>query len=86
MDKKKIFDELKKNPKNIRFDRLCNIAEMFGFYFKGGKGSHRIYVRKGIQEMLNFQNVGGKAKPYQVRQLIRVIKKYNFIEEGNKDV
>jgi len=44
MDKKKIFDELKKNSKNIRFDRLCNIVEMFGFYFKGGKGSHRIYV------------------------------------------
>jgi len=40
MDKKKIFDELKKNSKNIRFDRLCNIVEMFGFYFKGGKGSH----------------------------------------------
>ncbi|MBU4190687.1 MAG: type II toxin-antitoxin system HicA family toxin [Candidatus Thermoplasmatota archaeon] len=86
MDKKKIFDELKKNSKNIRFDRLCNIVEMFGFYFKGGKGSHRIYVRKGIQEMLNFQNVGGKAKPYQVRQLIKVIKKYNLLEEGNKDV
>jgi len=86
MDKKKIFEELKKNPKNIRFDRLCRITEMFGFYFKGGKGSHRIYVRKGIQEMLNFQNVDGKAKPYQVRQLIKIIKKYNLIEEGNKDV
>jgi len=36
--------------------------------------------------MLNFQNVGGKAKPYQVRQLIKVIKKYNLLEEGNKDV
>ncbi|MDI6917976.1 MAG: type II toxin-antitoxin system HicA family toxin [Thermoplasmatales archaeon] len=86
MDKKKIFDEIKKNPKNLRFDKLCRIAEMFGFYFKGGKSSHRIYVRERIQEMLNFQNVGGKAKPYQVRQLIKVIMKYNLLKEGNKNV
>jgi hypothetical protein len=31
--------------------------------------------------MLNFQNVKGKAKPYQVRQLIKVIEKYNLLEE-----
>jgi len=31
--------------------------------------------------MLNFQNVGGKAKPYQVKQLIKIIEKYNLLEE-----
>ncbi len=80
MDKRRLFEELKKNPKNVRFERLCKIAEAFGFRFRGGKGSHRIFVREGIREMLNFQNVGGKAKPYQIRQFIKIIEKYNLLE------
>lgn len=36
--------------------------------------------------MLNFQNVSGKAKPYQVRQLIKIIDKYNLTEEDGSDV
>ena len=31
--------------------------------------------------MLNFQNVGGKTKPYQVKQLVNVIEKYSLLEE-----
>jgi predicted RNA binding protein YcfA (HicA-like mRNA interferase family) len=48
------------------FEELCQAAELFGFKFKGGKGSHRILVREGVKELLNFQDVRGKAKPYQV--------------------
>ncbi|MCD4809386.1 MAG: type II toxin-antitoxin system HicA family toxin [Methanosarcinales archaeon] len=86
MHKQKLLEDLKNNPKNIRFEKLCRIAEAFGFQFKGGKGSHRIYLRKDINEMLNFQNVSGKAKPYQVRQLIKIINKYNLTEEDGSDV
>jgi hypothetical protein len=81
MDKRRLFEELKNNPKNVRFERLCKIVEAFGFRFRGGKGSHRIFIREGIREMLNFQNVGGNAKPYQVRQFIKIVEKYNLIEE-----
>jgi predicted RNA binding protein YcfA (HicA-like mRNA interferase family) len=81
-----LLNFLKKNTKNIRFSRLCNIAEEFGFKFRGGRGSHRIYVKKGIKEILNFQNFHGKAKPYQVRQLIKVIEQYNLKEEKDNDV
>ncbi|ATZ60676.1 MAG: type II toxin-antitoxin system HicA family toxin [Methanosarcinales archaeon Met12] len=81
MDKKGIYKELKENPKNVRFEELCRAAELFGFNFKGGKGSHRILVRNGIREMLNLQNVKGRAKPYQVRQFIKIIEKYNLVEE-----
>jgi len=57
MDKHRLLEELKENPKNIRFGRLCTIAEAFGFTLRGVKGSHRIYVRSGVRELLNFQNV-----------------------------
>lgn len=76
-----LVDELKKSKNNLRFERLCLIAESFGFRCRGGKGSHRIYVKKGIKEMLNFQNVGGKAKPYQVNQLLKVIENNNLLKE-----
>lgn len=84
MDRRELLAELKGNPKNIRFERLCRIAEAFGFEFRGGKGSHRIYTRKGIMERLNFQDAGGKAKPYQVRQFIKIIERYG-LQENDAD-
>lgn len=81
MKKREIYTKIKENPKNVRFEGLCSAAELFGFKFKGGKGSHRIFVKEGIKEMLNFQNVKGWAKPYQVKQFISVIDKYNLLEE-----
>ena len=81
MDKRETYERLKRNPADVRFEEICRTAELFGFRFRGGKGSHRIFVRAGIREMLNFQNVRGKAKPYQVKQFIMVIEKYNLLEE-----
>jgi len=81
VDKREIYQKLKRNPADVRFEEICKTAELFGFRFRGGKGSHRIFVRAGVREMLNFQEVKGKAKPYQVKQFIRVIEKYNLLEE-----
>jgi hypothetical protein len=61
MDKSAVYEELKKNPKNVRFNRLCNTAEIFGFRFRGGKGSHRIYVRDGIIDKYNLLKEGNNV-------------------------
>jgi hypothetical protein len=81
MSRTRGIEELKSNPKNVRFERLCKIVQKFGFRFRGGKGSHRIFVREGVEEMLNLQNEGGKAKPYQVRQFIKIVEKYSLQED-----
>jgi len=81
MSKKEIYEEFKRNPKDIRFEVLCKGAELFGFRLRGSKGSHRIYVKDGVREMLNFQNVKGKAKPYQVKQFLKVVQRYKLLEE-----
>lgn len=39
-------------------------------------------MKEGVVELLNFQNVNGKAKPYQVKQFIKIIEKYNLLEES----
>ena len=80
MDKLEVFEILKRAPANIRFEEICKYAIYFGFGNKGRHGSHRIFVRQGIRELLNFQNVKGMVKPYQVRQFIKIIEKYRLME------
>jgi hypothetical protein len=54
------------------------VAEAFGFELNRVRGSHHIYQRPGVPEPLNLQNVHGKAKPYQVRQLLALVAKYRL--------
>ena len=43
------------------------------------KGSHRIFYRDGVNEIINLQPAkDGKAKPYQVRQVRQIIKAYSL--------
>lgn len=86
MSKKDIFQHLKEHPKSIRFDEFCNIIISFGFTPKGGKGSHRVFIREGIPAIMTIQNCEGKAKPYQVRQFCKIIEKYQLLEEYEKPV
>jgi predicted RNA binding protein YcfA (HicA-like mRNA interferase family) len=51
-----------------------------GFQKRGGKGSHVVYERDGVEEILTFQNHKGMAKPYQVKQMLAVIEKYRLGE------
>jgi len=83
MNKNSLISELKQTKNNLHFSKLCNILEKLGFEFKGGKGSHRVYTHPMIRELLNFQNVSGKAKPYQINQLIKIIEKYQLFNEEN---
>ena len=59
---------------------FCNIIESFGFVCKRQRGSHRIYSRIGISELINIQNVNGEVKPYQVKQFLYLVNKYNLEE------
>jgi len=40
-------------------------------------------VHSGVRDFLNFQNVGGWAKPYQVKQFLKIIDKYDLLKEEN---
>jgi hypothetical protein len=41
-------------------------------------GSHHIFARQDVREFVNLQDVGGKAKPYQVKQLLDLVERYNL--------
>ena len=67
---------------NIRFDDLRNLLALLGFEERS-RGSHHIFVRAGVEDMINLQKEGHMAKPYQVRQVRAVITKYGLDQEGN---
>jgi hypothetical protein len=81
MKKPEIYQYLKNHPKKIRFEYLCRAAEQFEFTCRGGRGSHRIYTRDDVREILNFQEVEGMAKPYQVKQFCKIIEDYSLLGE-----
>jgi predicted RNA binding protein YcfA (HicA-like mRNA interferase family) len=78
MKKQKLLQKALSRPKNIRFNEIVTLAEAFGFHLSRVKGSHHIFVHPQVRELVNLQNVGGKAKPYQVRQFLRLVERYNL--------
>lgn len=65
---------------NIPFDGLCHLLQRLGFQ-KRVRGSHHIFSRDGVEEILNLQPRGANSKPYQVKQVRDVILKYKLAEE-----
>ena len=62
---------------NIAFSDLQKLLELLGFSVRV-KGDHFIYWREGVEEILNIQPDGNKAKPYQVKQVRGIILKYKL--------
>jgi len=67
---------------NFSFDDLRNILLHFNFIERTTGGSHRIFYKEGIEEIINIQPKGSKAKPYQVKQVRLIILKYKLIADG----
>jgi hypothetical protein len=62
---------------NIPFDGLRRVLKRLGFSERI-RGSHHIFSREGVEEILNLQPKGNKAKAYQVKQVRHVILKYSL--------
>jgi predicted RNA binding protein YcfA (HicA-like mRNA interferase family) len=72
------------------FDDLCTVLLRLGFT-RRVRGSHHIFTREGIRDILNLQpHRGGEAKPYQVRQVRDMVVRYGLaiqlsLDEGADD-
>jgi len=77
------FDKLIKkilsgtSDSNISFSALCQLLCHLGFDERI-KGSHHIFTKWGVTEILNLQPKKSKAKAYQVKQVREIILKYDF--------
>lgn len=66
---------------NINFDELHRFLQWLGFEERT-RGSHHVFRRQGMREIINLQREGSKAKVYQVRQIRQAIVRYGL--EGEK--
>ncbi len=83
MNKRKLFKRILRGARNVRFADPVALVEAFGFRLSRVSGSHHIFVHPDIPELLNLQEVGGQAKPYQIRQWLRLVERYNLrLEDG----
>jgi len=62
---------------NISFIALCQLLKRLSFKERT-KGSHHIFTRDNVEEIINIQSKGSKAKPYQVKQVRGIILKYKM--------
>jgi len=78
MNKKKLLAKAASGSKNISFNEIVTLVEAFGFRLARINGSHHIFTHPQVRELVNLQEVSGKAKPYQVRQFLELVELYDL--------
>ena len=71
-----ILAKMRRNPKGIRFNELSKVCDHFFGKPRNSGTSHRVYKTPWVGDpRVNIQNSRGKAKAYQVRQVLLAIQK-----------
>jgi len=78
MNKKKLLAKILGGTKNVKFNEVDQLLKAFGFELARINGSHHIYNRDDIPEIINIQNRQGEVTPYQIKQILVLIEKYNL--------
>ena len=78
VNRRKLLEKAISRPKSLRFDEMRTLLEAFGFRLSRRSGSHHIFTHPQVKELVNIQEVKGKAKPYQIRQFLSLVERYNL--------
>jgi len=77
-----IVEQMRRNPKDIRFSDACRVCDHYFGQPRQRSTSHRVYKTAWHGDpRVNIQNAKGKAKAYQVRQVLKAIERLEY--EGN---
>ena len=70
----KILEKMRSEPANVRFNDLKKVCETYFGKPRQDGSSHAIFKTPWPGDpRVNIQNARGKAKPYQVRQVLQAI-------------
>lgn len=69
---------------NVSFSDMRRLVEAFGFELRRTTGSHHVFVHPDVRELLNLQDARGQAKPYQIRQFLRLVERYALRMEDDR--
>ncbi len=81
----KLLNEISNNPANVKFTDLCRVCEHYFGKARQSGSSHRIYKTPWQGDpRVNIQNNKGKAKAYQVKQVIKAIERLEVGSDTTK--
>jgi predicted RNA binding protein YcfA (HicA-like mRNA interferase family) len=83
MNPRKTLALVLQGSRNVRFGDFTRLVAAFGFRLARVSGSHHLFTRPGIPEAVNLQSYHGEAKPYQIRQFLKIVEKYGLKLEDN---
>ena len=66
-----------RQDRNLLFSDLCSVLDRLDFE-RRVRGDHFIFTKDGVEEIVNIQPAGNKAKPCQVKQVREMILKYRL--------
>lgn len=80
MRPRKLLQRLSTSTANVRFSDLQRLVLALGFIHDRTVGSHRVYLhpKHPGAPQLNLQPDGHDAKPYQIKQLLKLVEEYNL--------
>ena len=85
MNKRKFLLKIYNNNKNVNFDDFVTLVEAFGFSRIRVRGSHNIFARDDVKDLVNIQNDNGQAKPYQIKQFLALVEMNRLsLEDDNE--
>jgi hypothetical protein len=73
------------SDKNFEFDELVSLLKRLNFKIRI-KGSHHIFTKEGVDEIINLQPLNKYAKPYQVKQVRDLLIKYKLVPDGRSEI
>ena len=74
-----IVAQMRRNPKGVRFADACRVCDHYFGQPRQKGSSHRVYKTPWQGDpRVNIQNVKGKAKAYQVKQVLRAIERLEY--------
>jgi predicted RNA binding protein YcfA (HicA-like mRNA interferase family) len=83
MNPRKTLQKILGGSRNVRFADMRRLVEAFGFSLARVSGSHHIFTHPDVPELVNLQDVGGQAKPYQIRQFLKLVEEFNLTLEDD---
>ncbi len=76
--------QFKNNPKDAKFSELCKVCDFYFGNVRQSGSTHKVYKTPWRGDpRINIQNSKGKAKAYQVKQVLKAIERLE-VEDGNK--
>lgn len=78
----KLLEKIQSNPNGVRFEDLARVCNHYFGEPRQQGTSHMVYRMPWRGDpRVNIQNDHGKAKPYQVKQVLAAIRKLEGEEE-----